>query len=150
MKIKYCYGDILNTDIKYICHCVNSQGIMGSGIAKQIKAKYPKAYEVYKDRYNIKNKLPLGIIIGADCGSHTILNLVGQKNYGKNGRLYLDYIALRQGIKTINNNISESVAFPMIGCGLAGGNWQLVSEIIEEESTKFQPVVYQFDDNIPF
>ena len=149
MKIEYRYGDILKTNTKYICHCVNAQGVMGSGVAKQIRAKYPKAFKVYRDTHETKG-LILGQVIGADCDEHIILNLVGQKNYGRDGSLYLDYVALRKGINIINKNISEPVSFPMIGCGLAGGDWKLVSEIIEEESTNFQPIVYTFDDSIPF
>lgn len=149
MEIEYRYGDILKTDAKYICHCVNAQGVMGSGVAKAIRDQYPKAYQLYRNSYETKG-LFLGQIIGADCGAHTILNLVGQDQYGYDGALYLNYRALRKGISVINKNIEEPVAFPLIGCGLAGGDWKLVSEIIQEESTNFQPIVYTLDDEIPY
>ena len=149
MQIQSKYGNILDTDAKYICHCVNAQGVMRSGVAKAIRQQYPKAFKVYRTRFE-NGGLPLGAIIGADCGKHIILNLVGQKYYGNDGKVYLDYIALRKGIASINKNISEPVAFPMIGCGLAGGDWKLVSEILEQESTNFQPLVYVLDDRIPF
>lgn len=151
MKIEYRYGDILETNAYYICHCVNAQGKMNAGVAKQIRARYPKAYQVYRQRFDaLHGKLNLGAIIGADCGQHVILNLVGQEFYGRDGRLYLDYRALRKGIATINNNITVPVAFPMIGAGHAGGDWKIISEIIETESTNFQPIVYSFDDEVPF
>ena len=35
------------------------------------------------------------------------------------------------------------IAMPLIGAGLGGGDWNVISEIIEEESLKFQPVVYE-------
>ena len=151
MEIEYRYGDVLETDAHYICHCVNAQGVMRSGVAKAIRARYPKAYEVYKARYDaLHGKLPLGAVIGADCGEHVILNLVGQEYYGRDGRTYLDYQALRKGIAAINKNLSVPVAFPLIGCGLAGGDWKIVSAIIEEESTNFQPIVYALNDEVPF
>ena len=31
-----------------ICHQVNCQGVMGSGIAKQVREKYPNVYNSYK------------------------------------------------------------------------------------------------------
>ena len=150
MEIEYKYGDILTTDCKYICHCVNAQGVMRSGVAKAIRAKYPKAFDVYRAKYDAQGRLSLGDVIGADCGKRIVLNLVGQEFYGRDGRVYISYRALRKGIALINANITEPVAFPMIGCGLAGGDWQIVSKIIEEESTRFQPIVYQFDDAIPY
>ncbi len=129
--MKYTYGDITATKARYICHCVNAQGVMRSGVAKAIRAKFPKAYDVYRDKFE-REGLVLGSVIGADCGSHTILNLVGQQYYGREfGRIYVSYRALRKGISLINANITEPVAFPMIGCGLAGGDWQIVSKIIE-------------------
>jgi O-acetyl-ADP-ribose deacetylase (regulator of RNase III) len=149
MQIEYKYGNILDTDARYICHCVNAQGKMRSGVAKAIREQYPKAYEVYMQTYETEG-LRLGQVIGADCGNHVILNLVGQNRYGYDGRLYVDYIAIRKGIYTINENIKEPVAFPLIGCGLAGGDWKIVSSIIEEESTNFQPIVYLLNDAIPF
>lgn len=150
MKIEYRVGNILTTDCKYICHCVNMQGRYNSGVAKEIRYEYPKAYELYYEAY-LERAIHLGQIIGADCGKHIILNLVGQRYYGREpGRVYADYIALRKGFQSINKNISEAVAFPLIGCGTAGGDWKIVSSILEEESTNFQPVVYQFDDEIKY
>ncbi len=150
MEILKRYGDITTTEARYICHCVNAQGKMRSGVAKAIRDKFPRAYEVYKEKYE-SGELRLGSVIGADCGTHIILNLVGQEFYGREpGRVYVSYRALRKGIQLINENITEPVAFPLIGCGLAGGDWRLVREIIEEESTRFQPIVYLLNDEVPF
>lgn len=149
MQIDYRYGDLLKTDAKYIAHCVNAQGRMNSGVAKAIRFSFPKAYDVYMG-YHALGQLKLGSVIGADCGSKIILNIVGQDRYGYDGRLYVDYVALRKGIKAINRNVSEAVAFPFIGCGLAGGQWSVVSGIIEEEATNFQPIVYTLDDEVPY
>jgi O-acetyl-ADP-ribose deacetylase (regulator of RNase III) len=149
VEIIYKYGDLLEAAEKYICHCVNAQGKMASGVAKLIRAKYPKAYNTYMNVHN-SNGLRVGQIIGADCGQHIVLNLVGQKNYGYDGRVYIDYLGLRKGISAINKNVKEPVAFPMIGAGLAGGDWKLISEIIQEESTDFQPVVYVLNDGVPW
>ena len=44
--IHYVKGNLLDSDCDYICHQVNCQGVMGSGIAKQIRERWP---EVYKD-----------------------------------------------------------------------------------------------------
>jgi O-acetyl-ADP-ribose deacetylase (regulator of RNase III) len=149
VKIEYRYGDLTNTDAKYIAHCVNAQGKMNSGVAKAIRQKFPRAYEIYMQAHE-EHRLILGSVIGADCGTHTILNIVGQDRYGYDGAKYVYYVALRKGVRLINGNITDAVAFPFIGCGLAGGDWQLVSAIIEEESTNFQPIVYSLDDEIPF
>ena len=40
-------GNLLDfpNDIKFIAHSCNTRNIMGAGIAKQIKDRYPMAYE---------------------------------------------------------------------------------------------------------
>ena len=53
MPYKVIDGDLLNTQAKYICHQVNCKGRMGSGVAKQIRAKYPEVYTAYVKEANI-------------------------------------------------------------------------------------------------
>lgn len=48
MSIKIIDGDLFTTNAKIICHQVNCQGKMGSGVAKQVREKYPHVYEEYK------------------------------------------------------------------------------------------------------
>ena len=48
MPIRFVTGDLFSTDAKYICHQVNCQGKMGSGVAKQVREKFPMVFENYK------------------------------------------------------------------------------------------------------
>ena len=43
--ITYKNGDLLESNCNFICHQVNCQGVMGSGIAKQIRNLFPFVYE---------------------------------------------------------------------------------------------------------
>ena len=43
--IRYIKGDITKSNCDIICHQVNCQGKMNSGVAKAIRAKWPKVYE---------------------------------------------------------------------------------------------------------
>jgi O-acetyl-ADP-ribose deacetylase (regulator of RNase III) len=120
VEIEYRYGDLLKTEIPYIAHCVNTQGTMGAGVAKTIRQLYPKAYTDYIEVYD-SGGLKLGKVICSINEPHNVLHIVGQSRYGNDGFQYLNYIALRRGLKTINKNVQSRVAFPLIGCGLAGG-----------------------------
>jgi hypothetical protein len=46
--IKHIKCDIFESGADVICHQVNCQGVMGSGIAKQIRERYPSVYEDYR------------------------------------------------------------------------------------------------------
>ena len=48
MPIKIIDGDLFTTNAKIICHQVNCQGEMNTGVAQQVKEKFPHVYEEYK------------------------------------------------------------------------------------------------------
>lgn len=145
MKIIYKQGDLLQCDEKIIIHGCNAQGVMASGVAKVIRAKYPSAYDAYR-----AGNLGLGIVTyAAQEDGKVILNAITQEFYGRQvGKQYVSYKAVYLCMQRINSFYSceESpvyIAMPKIGAGLGGGNWEIISKIIEEESTYFQPVVYE-------
>lgn len=156
MKIKYVKGNLLEAPEKFILHGCNMQGRYGSGVAKQIKAKYPSAFTAYK--LAIDGGMALGTVSWAEQeDGKLIMNGLTQQYYGrKAGEVYVSYEALRSvminvcwfaNMHRLHNKIPEeyimAVAMPKIGAGLGGGDWNIISEIIEEESLFFQPVVYE-------
>lgn len=147
MEIIYKNGDLLSSGLPLIAHGCNSRGVMGSGIAKQIRDRYPQAYNDYIKEYKKNNSLIMGSVIYSHCGDIIIANCITQKDYGRGDILYVSYTAIEQSIKDINNfalsmNI-KLVGLPLIGCGLANGDWEIVSNIIEKYSINFQPIVYK-------
>jgi len=143
MKIEYIKGDLLNTDIQHIIHGCNAQGVMGSGVAKAIRAKYPTAYSDYNDAYNNKG-LELGeIVFSAQNNGKIICNAITQKNFGRrDDTVYVSYWAIAEVFRKINSWNVKEIALPMIGAGLANGDWNVISAIIENTLITTKPVVY--------
>lgn len=48
MRYSILYGDILNSTSSILVNPVNCKGVMGAGLAKQFKQKYPKMYLRYR------------------------------------------------------------------------------------------------------
>lgn len=157
MPIKYIKGSLLDTDAKIIVHGCNCQGVMGSGVAKQIKEKYPQAYNAYKN-YEESVGLKLGYVIPAFCtGGRWVLNCLTQEYYGRNvNKVYVDYNAISRCFREVASLCNYFIGFnksykynliamPKIGCGLANGDWNIVSKIIEEElcDKGFEVLVYE-------
>ena len=125
---------------------------MGSGVAKAIRDKWPGVFPAYKGFIN-NAQSPLGmtnsVYVGNEENHKMIFNLITQKYYGRDGRRYVDYDAVRKCMRFVNKRAGmysawpHRVAMPKIGAGLGGGDWEIISKIIEEESTDFQPVVYE-------
>jgi len=126
--IKIIDGDILQAKEDIWCHQTNAMGVMGGGIAKQIREKYPEVYKSYKELCNKRNPNDLlGSVQYVEChNGYIIANLFGQEGFGRN-KQYTDYDALREALTSIYEratNHKESVAIPWkIGSALGGGNW---------------------------
>lgn len=97
--VQYKTGNLLNAPVDYICHQVNCQGRMGSGIAKQIKERWPVVYEEYIKRYVMyadcdDESLLLGNIQEVQISkTQSVINMFAQLNYGYDGRRYTSYDA---------------------------------------------------------
>lgn len=84
-------------------------------------------------------------------GDLTVYNLYGQFGYSKRdeGIRDLDYNALYDALDRMGDDVvangGASVGLPLIGCGLAGGNWKIVEVMIEETlvAKGLQVVIYQ-------
>jgi len=132
-------GNILDNTSGIIVHGVNAQGVMGSGIAKQIRDKYPAAYRTYKHHeelvgLNLGSYSSTGIIEHPDL---FIVNMVTQEYYGKDGMKYVSYDAIHDGFTKLFSSLSGTgfdelpVRFPAIGAGLGGGNLDVILAIIQ-------------------
>lgn len=128
-------GDVLESGADVICHQVNCMGVMGAGLARQIRERWPHVYSTYqaKCRSVRQGHGGLGDIQVVGCGSCSIANLFSQYGFGS-GRCHTDYKALEkclQSIREVAESMGYRVALPYgIGCGLAGGDWDVVSGII--------------------
>lgn len=162
MDIIYKTGSILEASEPYIIHGCNAQGKMGSGVAKVLMDEYPdvkKRYLAAHARATEQGERFLGTLhIGVETQNYTVFNAITQEFYGYDGRKYVSYGAIElcmseldKAMRTIEAKTGKMphVAMPLIGCGLAGGDWSVVSHIIERCSQHFQPVVYTLDGVIP-
>ena len=126
-----------------IVHGCNCKNVMGAGIAKEIKRRYPEVYEA--DTYaNKKGWNFLGNITELDYGDFVIINAYTQ--YDWRGKNNFNYNAIRGVMRKINKKFKgKSIGLPKIGAGLAGGNWDIISEIIDEElcDMKVTLVIYE-------
>ena len=154
MKIEYIKGNAFDTEAPYILHGCNSQGAMGSGFAAGVRAIYPQNVDVYQARH-AASPLKLGEVIEVDCGKHIMLNGITQEFYGGDGKMYVSYEAVADVIREVNHIVKQRgvhqvtpmvrVAMPKIGSGLAGGDWEIIEQLIEDNSPNFQPIVYVID-----
>lgn len=125
-------GNLLYIDADIICQQVNCQGVMGAGLAKAIREKWPVVYSEYKKLCDSKTPEELlGKIqlIRVEPNKY-VLNIFGQLGYGRD-KVYTDYSALEEAFKSIEKDFKDyTIAMPeLLGCGLAGGDPVKVKEL---------------------
>ncbi len=112
---------------------VNCQNVMGAGLAKAIREKYPIVYDEYHAvclRNRKEDLLGKVQIIKVEPELY-IANIFGQFNYGNgkvNGKCYTDIPKLINAIDKIAKNYPDKTIYVPegIGCGYAGGDWEEV------------------------
>jgi len=146
--ITYIQGDLLNTSDKIIAHGCNSMGVMGKGVALQIKERFPWAYEAYKNfcLSITPGALGLNIVSKDPNGPLVIINCITQTRYGQKDIRYVSYDAVDRCFQEINQIMrtlgDKSISIPKIGAGLGGGYWPIIEEIINYRLKDFQVNCY--------
>ncbi len=130
--IKIVTGNVLDIERGIIVHGCNSHGVMGAGIALQIRERFPRAFEAYR-----KSNLQLGYISVAEVAKDKlIVNAITQKSTGIGKQVSYDaiedcFIRIREFMSN-HELLGLPLCFPMIGAGLGGGNWNVIEKIIDE------------------
>lgn len=156
--MKYVKGNLLDMaeegKFDVIVQGCNCQNTMGSGLAKEIRERYPKAY--LADQVTQKGDVDkLGCFTQAYVNgvrfvnvesagqrllrySFTIINAYTQENYGYDSKQYVNYDAVKQAFKQIkllydmNPQASTSIGIPKIGAKRGGGDWAVIEKIIDD------------------
>lgn len=124
-------GDVFTTDAYYIAHGVNVDGVMGAGIAKTIREKFPTNYWFYKDACSNGTLKPGGLVGKLDRGK-VILNLATQDRPGANARYEWVFESMLRAATAVNKDKHnrKAIAIPQIGCGIGGLSWSGVRAVI--------------------
>ena len=129
-----------------IGHQTNCFGVMGAGVAKIIKNKYPEIMPEYK-KYCSYGKEILGTAQMIETRTGLVIaNLFGQYTYGTSKKQTINKNLKSALIQMRNyaekNRLSCCLPFN-IGCCLAGGDWNEIYEIIQEVFKDFPVVLYK-------
>lgn len=139
--MKIVSGDLIKLAkqgfFEVIVHGCNCFCRMGSGIALQIKQSFPEAYkadcQTDSGDANKLGTITKAITLNGEGIPLVIVNGYTQFGYGTNQR-QVDYDALRRVFREVKRQFPDKkVGYPRIGAGLAGGDWDIISQIIDGE-----------------
>ena len=168
-------GNLLDSDCHFICHQVNCQGKMNSGIAKSIREKWPKVYENYMQWYTtfdawahahtnneyeytaayaMLGKVQIVALYDKYDLLHAsehqyVINMAAQNGYGYDGKRYTSYDAFWLCLGEIKEVVPKgtTIAFPKnIGCCRGGANWNVIRTMIEEAlGNDYEVYIYEYN-----
>lgn len=160
--IEYIKHDVTNTQRGVVAHGCNCHGVMGSGVAKAIRAKWVVAYERYRAfvestwQNDIQPRELLGLcqIVNVghpwiDINTLFVANCFTQVDYGKDGAVYADLAAIEESLRVTMGFCRAAdlpLYLPQIGCGLGGLKWDSqVGPIVEQLQAEFDIKVFVCD-----
>lgn len=124
------FDNILNADVEVLVNTVNCVGVMGKGIAKEFKDKYPDMYKDYTERCSQKQVYPGEPYIFSVGKEKKVINFPTKEHWRSPSKL--EYI--EKGLDWFVNNYKQlnikSVAFPPLGCGNGGLSWDNVGPLM--------------------
>jgi O-acetyl-ADP-ribose deacetylase (regulator of RNase III) len=157
INLTYVKGDAVkalqNKHVDFLMHCCNAQGVMGAGIAAQIRNAFPSTYQVYQRYCEVSGRGKW--LLGKTVIESGVINAIAQFQTGTHKR-QVHYGALAKCIFDLSesNEVRGAglhmrqtrIAVPyLMGCGLAGGDWSVVKEILQSCPNYIDLIVYQLE-----
>jgi O-acetyl-ADP-ribose deacetylase (regulator of RNase III) len=144
MTITYLHGDATRPDSSegpaIIAHICNDIGKWGRGFVMAVSNRWPEPEETYRKAFASKAKPELGDVQFVPVQNNvTIANIIGQHGIRlpktPKKEPPIRYEAVRAGLRKVAEyaqSTRSSVHMPRIGCGLAGGRWEMIEPLIKE------------------
>jgi O-acetyl-ADP-ribose deacetylase (regulator of RNase III) len=121
-------GDMFTSEAPARAQGVNTDGVMGHGIAPIFKRLYPGMYSEYRALCLTGELQPGETHIWH--GAQTVYNAASQDRPGRNARLEWLESSLRIAFDDADDRSYDRIAMPLIGCGIGGLEWSDVRPVI--------------------
>ena len=137
--IKYVKGDAtrpVGDGDKIICHICNNIGAWGAGFVLALSARWKEPERHYREWYARENTLKLGDVQFIQVEDDVIVtNMIAQDNLlTSSNTIPVQYDAVEMCLRQvayIAKKQGASVHMPRIGCGLGGGEWSRIEDIVQ-------------------
>ncbi len=147
--INYITGNILESNADALVNTVNTDGVMGKGIALQFKKAFPNNFKLYHSACK-NNEVKIGQLFvtkdsNLDSGEKIIINFPTKQSWKKPS----EYSFIESGLNDLINIIKtyniKSIAIPPLGAGNGGLEWERVKKIIEKKLSLLNIDIYVYE-----
>jgi O-acetyl-ADP-ribose deacetylase (regulator of RNase III) len=143
--IEIVHGNLLDAKVDALVNTVNTEGVMGKGIALQFRQAYPSMFKAYvadskagRVKLGEMNVFDLGALV--NVGPRWIVNFPTKGHWKTRSRLADIEKGLESLVATVRELGIKSIAVPPLGCGNGGLDWNDVRPLIERAFAKMSDV----------
>lgn len=131
MSIERGQGNLLTADVDALVNTVNTEGVMGKGLALQFRKAFPEAFASYEQACKA-GEVVVGRmhIVRRLTSPRIIVNFPTKKHWRQPSQLAYVRDGLRDLIQQIRTLQIRSIAVPPLGCGNGGLSWTEVKPLI--------------------
>ena len=141
--IVYKKGDIFESEAQVLVNPVNTVGVMGKGLALAFKQRYPEMFKKYQVVCS-KGLLDIGKLQLVKENKKIILNFPTKKDWREPSKIEYVEEGLYKFLSLYKDKGIKSIAFPKIGAGLGGLNWETeVKPLMEEYCSNLEDIMIE-------
>ncbi|MFC6179762.1 macro domain-containing protein [Lactiplantibacillus daowaiensis] len=140
--LMYMNSNLFDSPAKVLVNTVNTVGVMGKGIALNFKKMYPDMFKQYQ-KFCENGQLTIGKLWLYKTPNKWILNFPTKKNWRNKSKLSYIEAGLKKFVETYEERGITSIAFPQLGAGNGGLDWETeVKPLMEQYLSKLPIRVY--------
>ena len=128
--ITYIGTSLFDSPAQVLVNTVNTEGVMGKGIALQFKSIFPEMFAEYQSLCE-KGQIKIGKLWIYKSPHKWILNFPTKRYWRQPSKLeYID-LGLQKFVTEFGDLKIHSIAFPALGCGNGELDWEEVKPLME-------------------
>lgn len=127
--LKFHRTSLMNSNSQTVVNTVNTVGVMGKGLAAAFKDRFPSMFVEYREICN-NGALQPGNSWLWKGHDQWVLNFATKKHWRNPSKLEYVRDGLDEFCKTYERNGIREIAFPRLGCGNGGLDWEVVKPLM--------------------
>jgi O-acetyl-ADP-ribose deacetylase (regulator of RNase III) len=139
--LTYLYANLFDSPAQTLVNTVNTVGVMGKGIAKSFRERYPPMFAEYRKLCD-RDQFGIGKLHLWKGDGRWILNFPTKTTWKLPSKL--DYV--ERGLATFVANYEKmgivSASFPPLGCGNGNLDWSDVRPVMEQYLSRINIPIY--------
>lgn len=149
--LTYHRTSLLESQAQTIVNTVNTVGVMGKGLAHELKKRHPVMFKAYKKICD-ERLLDIGKLWLWRNSEQWVLNFPTKNNWRNPSKVEFIEAGLKKFVENFERQGIREIAFPRLGCGNGGLDWEVVRPLMHKylNDLPIRVYIHDFDVDLGF